>query len=303
MAFRHPHRAGLAAVAVAAGIAAAAPLGWAARAAPQTRERHVFVSVVDGQGNPVTGLDQSEFIVREDGVAREVLRVAPATERMTLAVLVDDSQAATRAISDLRKGLLGFVTALSRGNEIALITFGERPTIVVDYTATLDQLTAGINRLFARPGSGAHLLEALVETSRGLRGREAPRPVIVVIATEGPEFSNDYYANVLDALHESHALLDALVLTTGPAAEMPADEIRNRNVVLAEGPATTGGRREFLLSESAITPKLEQIANDLMHQYRLTYARPESLIPPRRLEVTVRKAGLIARAPTVLEGR
>jgi len=302
MAFRHPRRARLA-VAAAVSVVAVATAALAARETPQARERHVFVSVVDSQGNPVTGLDQSEFVVREDGVAREVLRVAPATERMTIAILVDDSQAATRAIADLRKGLLSFVTAMTQGNEIALITFGERPTIVVDYTATLDQLTAGINRLFARPGSGAHLLEALIETSHGLRGRDAPRPVIVAIATEGPEFSNDYYVNVLDALHESHAMLDALVLTTGQAADASVDEIRNRNIVLAEGPATTGGRREFLLSESAITPKLEQLANDLKHQYRLTYARPESLIPPRRLEVTVRKAGLIARAPTVLEGR
>jgi len=297
MASRSPRRAGVATVLV--GLAAAGTVAFGGPPEAQTRrERHVYVSVVDAQGEPVKGLEAGEFVVREDGLAREVLRAGPATEPMDIAVLVDDSQAATRAIADLRKGLQRFADELSKGNQIALITFGERPTILTDYTATLAQLTAGINRLFARPGAGSYLLEAIIEASRGLSRRKAARPVMVVITTEGQEFSNDYHARVIQALHESRATLHALILTRG-VEETTTDEVRNRNIVLADGPATTGGRRDFLLAETAITPRLEQLARELRSQYRLVYARPESLIPPKQLEVTVRRSGLTARATTV----
>ena len=297
MALRRPQRAGMAAM---IGVLAAAALTAGGRAeARQAREHQVYVSVVDASGNPVTGLDIGEFVVREDGVAREVLRVGPATEPMDIAVLVDDSQAADRAIADLRKGLQSFVNAMVKGNQISLITFGERPTILVDYTTTPAQLEAGISRLFARPGTGAYLLEAIVEAARGLARRKATRPVMVVVTTEGREFSNDYHTKVLEALHGSGATLHALILSGRLGESVQSDENRNRNVVLADGPATTGGRRDFLLAESSITPKLEQVANELRHQYRLVYSRPESLIPPKTLAITVRRADLTARATTL----
>jgi Ca-activated chloride channel family protein len=304
MDIQRPPAAGLTAAAfglmAAALVSVALPAGLRAQG---HQDRQVYVSVVDANGEPVAGLTPTDFEVREDGAAREVLRVAPATGRMTIAVLIDDSQAATRAIPDIRKGLQSFVTALSKGNEISLITFGERPTILVDYTATLAQLTDGVNRLFARPGSGAYLLEAIVEASRGLKVRNAERPVIVAITTEGQEFSNDYYAQVLDALHQSHASLNALILTNHAAASDTTDEARNRQIVLARGTASTGGSRQFLLSETAITSQLDLLARQLTHEYRLVYARPDSLIPPTKLEVSVRRHGLTARATTLAGDR
>ena len=298
MARRGPWSAGVTVTVI--GVVAAVTLTAIARAdARQAREFQVYVSVVDASGDPVKGVDAGEFVVREDGVAREVLRVGPATDPMDIAVLVDDSQAATRAIADLRKGLQSFATTMVKGNQISLITFGERPTILVDYTTTPAQLEAGINRIFARPGTGAYLLEAIVEAARGLARRKAARPVMVVVTTEGQEFSNDYHVKVLEALHESGATMHALILSGRGDANPQSDEIRNRNVVLADGPATTGGRRDYLLAESSITPKLEQVASELRHQYRLVYSRPESLIPPKTLAVTVRRAGLTARATTV----
>jgi len=301
MARRSPRRAGMTAVVLGVLAAASLAAGGAADGR-QARERTIYVTVVDGDGAPVTELGADEFVVREDGVAREVLRVGPATAPMDVAVLVDDSAAATRAIADLRKGLQAFASEMVRGNQISLITFGERPTILVDYTTTPAQLEAGINRIFSRPGTGAYLLEAIVEAARGLARRDPARPVMVVVTTEGQEFSNDYHAKVLEALHESRAIMYALVLS-GRGDNPQSDEIRNRNIVLADGPATTGGRRDFLLAETSITPKLQQVASQLKHQYRLVYSRPESLIPPRTLAVEVRRSGLTALAPTVLDER
>ena len=55
------------------------------------------MSVVDKKGVPVTDVTPDDLVVREDGVAREILRVEPATDPMQVALLVDNSQAATQA--------------------------------------------------------------------------------------------------------------------------------------------------------------------------------------------------------------
>ena len=54
----------------------------------QAKPTEIYVSVVDGKGNPAAGLTAEDFRVREDGVAREVLKAGPATEPLTVAFLV-----------------------------------------------------------------------------------------------------------------------------------------------------------------------------------------------------------------------
>lgn len=268
-----------------------------APASAQAQPQDLYVSVVDANGAPVSNLTASDFSVREDGVAREVLRIRPATAPMQIALLLDNSQAATPAMQLMRDGARAFVDALAGKGEIAIVTFGERPTIVVDYTTDTAKLKAGVDRLFARPGSGAYLLDALVNVSEGLQKREADRPVIVVVMTEGIEFSNQHYERVLDKIKASGAAMH--VLAIGQPSASLSDEIRNRNQVISRGTSETGGRRNQLLATTAIEPRLKQLADELTHQYLVTYARPEALIPPSKIEVTVDKPGLTARARTV----
>jgi Ca-activated chloride channel family protein len=257
----------------------------------------ISASVVDSKGNPVSGLTLEDFRVREDDVAREVLKVGPNTEPMQIALLVDDSQAATSAIQPIREGLMDFVDAMQGKGEIAIITVGERPTSVVQYTSSVEALKKGISRIFARRGSGAYLLEAITEASRGLQKRKATRPVIMAVTTEGVEFGSGYYKQILDNLYASGATFHVLAL--GTPAPGTTEEMRNRNMVIAEGTERTGGRRDQLLSTQAIPERLKQLATELTSQYLVTYSRPDTLIPPERVRVSVRNPNLTVRANTV----
>ena len=88
------------------------------------RDRTMFVTVVDGSGAPVKGLRPDDFVVREDGVQREILRVEPATGPIEITLLVDNSQAATPFIGDFRGALADFMRSVGKGNEIGLTSFG-----------------------------------------------------------------------------------------------------------------------------------------------------------------------------------
>jgi hypothetical protein len=294
---------------VFAGVLVAAGLwiGFAADVAGQrtTRERSMFVSVVDQNGTPVPDLGPSDFVVKEDNMTREVLRVVPATDPMQIAVLVDTSQAARDHISHLRQALPAFVTELTkandagRKNEIAIIGIGERPTILSEYSTDPRQVQKGIDRIWPLQNSAMYLLDALLETAKGLKIREAQRPVIVAIATEGQDYSNLQHDQVVDPLKSGGIAFYALMIGQPDPGLSP--ESRERALVLDQGPRATGGYREQLLTSMALGGKLKQLATQLTHQYRVTYGRPESLIPPEKITVAASRAGLVARGTPVKE--
>ena len=39
-----------------------------------------------------------------------------------------------------------------------------------------------------------------------------------------------------------------------------------------------------MLAASALPDRLKQVANELTHQYLVTYARPQMLIPPEKID-------------------
>jgi VWFA-related protein len=262
----------------------------------QAKPTSILVSVLDSKGDPVTGLTAADVIVKEDNVQREVLKVEPATDPLTVALLVDDSQALDAGVQFIRDAARDFVKTLAGKADIAVITFGERPTIALDYTRDEQAVLAATNRIFPRSGAGSYLLDAIIETSKGLQKKEAARPVIVVLMLEDVEFSNRYYEQVLNELDKSRAALHVVAIGT-PDSGVNSDEIRNRNMVVAEGTSRTGGRRDQVLALSGAPARMAQLAKELLNQYTVTYARPETLIPPERVDVSTTRSGLTVRAP------
>ena len=269
-------------------IAAAAAL----HAQGGARERTLFVSAVDGKGEPVEGLSVNDFVVTEDGRRREVLRVSRAIEPIDIAILVDNSAAAEGMISVFRTALAKFVAKMADGNQIAVVGLAARPTVLVDYTSSVRQLEQGVGRIFAQTNNGMTLLDALVETSTGLRRRETPRAVIVPIITDGVEFSNRYSRDVIAALREAGAGLHAVTIGNFPVA---TDVQREREFTIAGGTRQTGGQRITLLTELGLDEALQKLARQLSSQYKVVYGRPESFLPPETIEVESAKPGVTMR--------
>ena len=269
----------------------------------QSVERHMLVTVLDDDDVPVGGLGPRDLTIREDGASREVLRVAPAGGGRQIAVLVDTSEAAARATRDFRAGLSAFFEALLEGNEISLISFGGPPRILVNSTTNLARLQDGIGDVFGFAGSAAYLLDAMAQAAEGFTRRDSARPVLVALTTEGLDYSYVRAREVLDRVRESGAAVYTLQVAgrggTRPDAGLSALSRQQaeveRNLVLERGPRDSGGRNRIVLSSRAVERALLEFATELRNQLLVTYARPDALIPPERIEVAVNRAGLTAR--------
>jgi hypothetical protein len=264
------------------------------REARQPRERVAYVSVIEAKTlTPVRDVGPDAVAIHEDGARREILRVTPASSPMPVALIVDNSQAAAATIPDLRKSLATFLNTIEGIGPVAIFTVGDRPTILQEYTTTQQELLDAAGRLFHAPSSGATLLDTISDVARGLAKRESDRAAIVVITGENVEFSNLQYRDVLERLGDSGAMMYTVVLAN-PAGSTATDEARNRATVLDRGPRESGGLRIDVLTSMSFESRLKVFGDMLKSQQRVTYARPESLIPPEKIQISSAKPGLEA---------
>ena len=285
-------------------------LTWLSTAAvtaePQTRR--VYVSAVDSRGAPVTDLAAAEFTVKEGGKTREILKAAPATSLMQVAIIVDDN-----GTGIFRYAVGKFIGSLLGRAEFAISTVTGQVLRLADYTTSTETLSAAIAQLTARPSTddGGQLLDGISETAKELERRKAPRPVIVALTVGGMEHSTLPANHVLDNLRQSGASLhvvtvvnSALRAQSNPSTpEALLGENMNLNEVLGDGPKQSGGRREEIIAAAGVAGGLQQLADALKAQYVIEYALPDGVKPSGKLNVSVTRRGISLRAPTKVPDR
>jgi hypothetical protein len=287
-------------VASALGVSGLVP---AAAGQDTARQRTLFVTAVSDDGTPLETVSSDDVIVREDGVAREVLKVTRATEPVDITLIVDNSTAAMRAQQDLRIGLEKFVGTFAGPHPMTLMTVADRPTVRVNSTTSKAQLLSGVKRLFIQPDAGATMIEGIVEASRAIAKREPARAAIIVITSFGPEFSDRGFQFALDALADSGATLHVLELQDTQREATTDQGVRDRNVVIDRGTTETGGTRELLLANLSLRDALQKVGQMATTQFEVVYGRPETLIPARKVEVFSSRPTVKIRANTLQANR
>ncbi len=271
----------------------------------QSVEKSIFVSVVDGSGKPVKDMTAAEFAIREDNMNREITSAKLATQPLNIQILADTtkesgavgmmtraetSSGASEVIRDIRTSLTAFVkhvAAAAPATQIALMEFGQASIPVVNFTSNVADVEKGINKLFPKPDAASVLLEAMMEANKQLERRPSPRRAMVILNIEpGDEQSTQQPNAIIEGFRKSGASLWAVSLQRG--------ELRNpaRDIVLAKLTQVTGGRREFIVGQSAIENWLKTFGDALTSQYEITYRRPDNKPATQVLTGITRPGGL-----------
>lgn len=256
------------------------------------RERSVLVGVSGSNDTPVKDMTAADFTVRENGVAREILRVSPAPPPSHVLLLIDDSQIIQNPLAYLRSATAAFITRMSELKPAppqAFWTFGERPTRRADFTPNVATVSAAAGRVFPLTGSGAYFMQGVIDACDDLKKKGAPSPVIVAfVAESGPEFSNSVHSQVADALKAAGASLWVVVLQIG-GQPMNTSEARERAAVIGDVTTDSGGMSKVVLSGQGLESAFDAVAGLITSRYLVTYGRPDALVPPNRIEVSTRR--------------
>jgi hypothetical protein len=285
---------------VAMTLALSVSMAAAGASAPPT-ERTVYVTVTDDKREPVPDLTAADFVVKEGGKEREIVKVERASAPLRLALAVEERLTVDAAV---RMALFEFMKRLSGAGEISLVTIGLRNTTIVDYTTSLEALVGGINKFSLNPARESAVSEGVLELANRFIESKPPRPVVVVLAITGGQ-AGVQPRLVLDRIGQSGATMHAVTLAG--AGEAPGEgsvgslgTLSGREQVLGDGSKQSGGRRIDVPSTGAMPKALLQIAEEIQAQYAITYTVPDGVKLDKRFNASVKRRGVSLRAPSTI---
>ncbi len=247
----------------------------------------VYASVLDGKGEPVSGLAADDFIVEEDGRRQQVQTFAAADFPLSLAIAVDRSfslsQARLTQVIYAVQRLLGElrpedrVTLLAVGSEVEVLT-----PLSIDHRAAYDALTG------LTPWGTTPLFDATTQAIARVQDATGRRALILV--TDGDD---RYSASTATEMVANARRRDVLVY--------PVSLRRASPPVLVELANVTGARASAVPRLETLPAALSSIARELRQQYLLGYVPSSAGAPAaadgwRAIAVRVAKPGLRVRA-------
>jgi VWFA-related protein len=281
-----------------ASIAGLAPAVSISAVGPTTRT--VYVTAVDDNGRAVPGLTPADIVVKEGGKEREIASVSPATETIRLALMVEH---ALIGQSYVRVGLVEFIARVCPPAEVALFMITQRAEKLVDFTSDPNVLVEAIRRLPLTPTRlSSAVPDAIFEVAKQFEKTKPARPVIVLATIEQGQATEVDPESTLSQIAKSKAQFWAVSIE--PARSQPAGkaaslrDFAGRAQIIGDGPRQSGGRRVPILTLPGFDGGLQQVADDLLSQYLITYILPDGVRASDRINVSLKKPGATLRAPS-----
>ncbi len=163
------------------------------------------VSVLDRDGRFISGLQQRDFKIFEDGVEQKLDYFQSVEQPFTVVLLIDVSPSTQFNIDEIQNAAITFINQLRPGDKVMVISFDQHVQVLSPATNNRYQLRNAIRNV--QFGDGTSIYEAvdyvIDEQLRRIQGRKA-----VVIFTDGVDTTSRRatYESTLRATEEVDAL-------------------------------------------------------------------------------------------------
>lgn len=254
----------------------------------------VDVEVLESGGNPVLGLVQREFVVKEYGKPMTITNFARLDDRpVSLAILLDASAISLEKVNIAKQFVFQIIHLLGRDDDICLYTLGAGdPCLEVDFTRDRAPLVTALENISVPShGSGGLLTELFggsPPTALGidlallrLRSTHNGRKALLVISNRfrglGPVTVEHVQGSACTLLTLGFSNAAAMLVSLG------GDRI-NRTQLMRES-----GGREYSAETEDITGVCRAIAHSLKSYYSLAYQTEinPAETKPRHIDVQI----------------
>ena len=273
--------AGVIAIAVAAaGQDPARPAGQVLQSDEATRitvdvtRVNLLFTVTDKKGRFITDLGKDDFEVVESKRRQTISEFTAESDLpLRLGILIDTSNSIRERFKFEQEAASQFIDSVMRTNvdKALVVSFDTSAELVADLITDTDKLTAAIRDL--HPGGGTALYDAIYFACRDKLSQDQPRHKFrraIVIVSDGEDNQSRYTRDqALEMAQKADVVLYA-ISTNITRIETDGDK------VLKYFAQETGGRPFFPFKVEDLEQSFENIANELRHQYNISY-RPEPL--------------------------
>ena len=235
----------------------------------------VNVTVTDPYNRLVTGLEQDNFRVFEDGVEQEVTHFSSEDVPVSIGVVLDLSGSMSNKIDKTRLAALQFFKTANPRDEFFVVSFNERAQLTSPFTTSVEDLETRL--LFTAAHGRTALMDALYLGLSQMRGARNQKKALLVISDGGDNHSRYSERDIRNFVREADTQIYAIGLYDPQGARATVEEV-NGPELLREVTEGSGGRT-FSVDGNRNLSDLPDIAikigMELRNQYVLGY-RPSN---------------------------
>jgi len=230
-------------------------------------------TVTDPYGRLVTGLDQSNFRIFEDGIEQEIVHFASMDVPISVGMVFDMSGSMTDKLDKSKMAVVEFMKTSNPKDEFFLVDFNDHAQLISPFTDRIEDMQSSM-LLTAAHGLTA-LFDGIYLGLSEMRNARNSRKALLIISDGGDNHSRYSESDVQKFVRESDVQIYALGIYD-PVEARDSPEEQEGPALLDEITRMTGGRTFQVETLSQLPDTASKISMELRNQYVLGY-RPTNL--------------------------
>src|SRR5271157_2365031 len=226
----------------------------------------VPVTITDPLNRLVTGLEKENFALTDNGKPQEIRHFSSEDAPISLGVIFDISGSMADKIDKSRQAVVEFFRTANPQDEFFLITFSEKPELLVDYTSSVEDIQDKL--VYAVPKGRTALLDAIYLGMSRMRKAHYERKALLIISDGGDNHSRYTESEIKSMVREADVQIYAIGLFD---SYFKTPEEREGPALLTDVTDVTGGRTFVINSPNELADVATKIGIELRNQYILGY--------------------------------
>jgi len=230
----------------------------------------VPVTITDPMNRLVTGLEKENFQLTDNGQPQQIRHFSSEDAPISLGVIFDVSGSMSDKIDKSRQAVVEFFRTANPQDEFFLITFSEKPEVLVDFTSSIEDIQSKL--VYAIPKGRTALLDAIYLGMNRMQKAHYERKALLIISDGGDNHSRYTEGEIKSMVREADVQIYGIGLYD---REAKTPEEREGPALLSDVTEVTGGRTFVIDSPNELADVATKIGIELRNQYVLGY-RPTS---------------------------